>query len=156
MTFVKIGVGLLVVILAILVVMAPLGPMPGLFIGGSPAEAPPVWRETDSVHEIQLQVPGILPRVVNLWVIEFKDELHVFGDRSSTWVSMIGKGRAVKMRLEGSTYSLAAVPVDEDWQPIYQAYLDKYRPDYPDLVSGFPSMDEAYGMGAIFRLSRAR
>jgi len=156
MKFVKIGGTLFAVILAILVVVAPLGPMPGLFIGGSPTEAPPAWRETDSIHEIQLRVPGILPRVVNLWVVEFKGELYVFGDRSSTWISMIGKGGPVEMRMEGSTYSLTAVPVEEDWQPIYQAYLDKYRPDYPDLVSSFPSVDEAYGMGAIFRLARAQ
>ena len=33
-------------------------------------------------------------------------------------------------------------------------YLDKYRPNYPDLVSQFPSVGETDRSGAIFRLSR--
>lgn len=154
MKIAKIVGGLLVVILALWVVVAPVGPLPGLFIGGSPAEAPLEWPDTAAVHEIQLQVPGTLPRAVNLWVVEFQDELYVFGDRSSGWVSMIGEGGAVNMRLGDQTYSLNALRVDEGWQPVYIAYLDKYRPDYSDLVSGFPSVEEAESTGVVFRLSR--
>jgi hypothetical protein len=156
MKIIKIAGGLLALILVLWVVLAPIGPLPGLFIGGSSAEAPMDWPDTASVHEIQLQVPGILPRVVIVWVVEFEGELYVFGSRSSGWVSMIGEGEAVKMRLGDQTYSLNASRVNEGWQPIYLAYLDKYRPDYPDLLSEFPSMEEADKAGAVFRLSRTQ
>jgi len=154
MKIVRVGGWVILAVLAVVVVAAPLGSLPGIFIGGTPAETPSRWQDTSSVHEIRLRVPGILPRVVILWVIEFDEELHVFGDKSSTWVSMIGEGSPVEMRLGNETYSLFALPVEDGWQPIYQAYLDKYRPDYPDLVSEFPSPEEGAGTGAIFLLSR--
>ncbi len=154
MKAIRVGGWVILALLTVVVVAAPLGPLPGLFIGGTPAEAPARWPDTSSVHEIRLRVPGILPRVVIIWVIEFNDELYVVGDKGSTWVSMIGEGGPVEMRLGDDTYSLTALPVEEGWQPIYQAYLDKYRPDYPDLVSEFPLPEEGAGTGAIFLLSR--
>ena len=151
----RIVLGLVVVIALVLLIMAPLGPVPGLFIGGTPSDAPRVWMDTDEVHEIQLRVPGTLPRVVTLWVVDVQGELYVFGERSSTWVEMIGAGSPVHLKLEENTYLLEAVVVTEGWEPIYQAYLDKYRPDYPDLVASFPTMGEAFETGAIYRLSRS-
>jgi hypothetical protein len=58
------------------------------------------------------------------------------------------------MRLGDDLYSLRAIPMSEGWQPIYEAYLDKYRPDYPDIVSDFPEVEDAEGGGAIFHLAR--
>ncbi len=144
----------LLAVLAILIALAPLGPLPGVFIGGTPTPAPLKWQDTSAVDEIQLRVSGALPRVVNLWVVEMDSELFVVGDKGSTWVSMIGQGGPVEMRLGDKTYALAATPIAQGWEPIYQAYLDKYRPNYPDLVSQFPLVGETDGSGAIFRLSR--
>ena len=156
MRSIRVGGGVILAMLVAAVVAAPFGPLPGIIIGGTPAEPPLQWQDTSSVHEIQLRVPGTLPRVVNLWVIEIDDELYIVGEKASGWVSMIGEGGPVEMRLGDDTYSLTALPVEEGWQPIYQAYLDKYRPDYPDLVGEFPSPEEDDGTGAIFRLSRNR
>ena len=150
----KVGGWVLVGLLALGVALAPLGPLPGVFIGGTPTQAPSKWPDTSAVHEILLRVPGTLPRVVTLWVVEMDNELYVVGDKSSTWVSMIGQGGPVEMRLGDNTYALAATPLTQGWEPVYLAYLDKYRPDYPDLVSEFPSVAEGDATGAIFRLSR--
>jgi len=36
---------------------------------------------------------------------------------------------------------------------VMDAYLDKYRSDYPEIVDGFPSKEEAAGAFSVFRLS---
>ncbi len=154
MKILKIAASIVLVLVLVLAVAAPIGPMPGLFIGGTPAEAPERWPDTSGVHEIKLRVPGTLPRVVIIWVIEADGELHVVGSRESGWVKMIGEGSPVELRLGGDTYALVATPVTEGWEAILQRYVDKYRPDYPDIVAGFPDIDEARGSVAVFRLSR--
>ena len=154
MKFVKIGVGVLVVLLAVLAVIAPLGPVPGFFIGGSPTESPETWPDTSDVHEIKLGVPGTLPRVVIIWVIDYEGELYIVGSSESGWVKMIGDASPVEMRLADNTYSLNAALMNEGWQPMMAAYVDKYEPDYPDIVSTFPSVEEAQGLISVFKLTR--
>ncbi len=144
---------LLMVALAVLF-LAPIGPMPGVFIGGSSAQPPQTWSDTSDVHEIRLKVPGTIPRVVIIWVIDYDGELHVVGGKDSGWVKMIGAGSPVEMRLGDSTYSLKASPVSENWQQILEAYVGKYEADYPDIVAGFPSIEEAADTVAVFRLDR--
>ena len=142
-------------VLAVLVVAAPIGPMPGLFIGGSPAAAPAQWPDTSATHEIRLRVPGLLPRVVIIWVIEHGGDLHVVGAKDSGWVRMLGAGAPVEMRLGDETYTLNAAPVTDGWQDVLTAYVDKYRPDYPDIIDGFPTIEEAEGNVVVFRLNRS-
>ena len=48
-------------ILATLVFVTPIGPMPGFFIGGQPTPVPKAWPDTSKVDEILLKVPGTLP-----------------------------------------------------------------------------------------------
>ena len=147
---------LIIALVAVVAVaaMAPIGPLPGLLIGGTPAEAPRQWPDTSSTHEIKLKVPGTLPRVVIIWVIQHAGELHVVGAPDSVWVTMIGQGSPVEMRLGDNTYALNATPVTEGWEPVLNAYVAKYQVDYPDIVAGFPTIEEAEGQFAVFRLGR--
>ena len=148
---------LLPAVLALLLVvalLAPIGPLPGFFIGGTPTEPPEIWEDTSNVDEIMLRVPGALPRVVIIWVIEHGGELYVVGSKDSGWVTMIGAGSPVEMRLGENTYALKASAVTEGWREILQAYVAKYQEDYPDIVAGFPSIEEAEGLVAVFRLER--
>ena len=155
MKWLRIALPAIGALLLVLALAAPIGPMPGLFIGGTMTDAPERWDDTSSVHEILLKVPGAIPRVVVIWVIEHDGELHVVGGQDSGWVSMIGAGGPVEMRLGDQTYALPARPVTTGWQSILEAYVDKYRPDYPDIVAGFPSIEEAEGTIAVFRLDRS-
>jgi hypothetical protein len=139
----------------VVVLVAPIGPMPGVFIGGTSTKAPEQWGDASNVDEIMLRVPGTPPRVVIIWVVEHGGELHVVGGRDSGWVKMIGVGSPVELRVDDSTYSLNASPVAEGWQEILEAYVAKYRADYPDIVAGFPSIDEAADLVTVFRLDRA-
>lgn len=154
MKIVKYVLIVVVLIAAILVIVAPVGPLPGFFIGGKQVPAPAQWMNTTDTDEIKLRVPGTLPRVVIIWVIQHGGELHVVGAPDSGWVKMIGQGSPVEMRLGDSTFALHATPLSEGWEPVLTAYVDKYRPDYPEIVEGFPTIEEAQGSFAVFRLDR--
>ena len=154
MKVLKVILAALPVLLLVLALVAPLGPIPGLFIGGTEAGAPERWEDTSNTDEIMLRVPGTLPRVVIIWVVEHDGELHVVGSRESGWVTMIGAESPVEMRLGDNTYALQATAVTDGWQPILEAYIAKYQPDYPDIVAGFPSIEEAKDQIAVFRLNR--
>ena len=151
---VKIAVPVILAILVVVALIAPIGPLPGFFIGGTETAAPESWPDTSGVHEIRLEVPGTLPRVVIIWVIEYDADLYVTGYKTSGWVQMLGGGGAVRMRLGDDTYPLFATAVKTDATPILTAYMDKYRPDYPDIVAGFPSPREAGESYAVFKLAR--
>lgn len=139
-------------ILATLVFVTPIGPMPGFFIGGQPTPVPKAWPDTSKVDEILLKVPGILPRVVIIWVVQVDSALYVVGSRSSGWVQRIADGANVEMRLSGNTYALAAVPIRQELERVVNAYKNKYRADYPDIVAGFPTLEEAGDQFGVFRL----
>lgn len=154
MRILKIAGGVITVLVIIIIFAAPIGPLPGFFIGGNATAAPATWPDTSAVHEIKLKVPGTLPRVVIIWLIEYDDEIHVVGSSESGWVQRIGTGSDVEMNLMGNTYALRAEPVTDDLQGILGAYIAKYQPDYPEIVAGFPSIEEANGAFGVFRLNR--
>ena len=105
MKILKISVPLFFLLLIVFVLVAPIGPLPGVLIGGIESEAPLDWGDTLNVHEITLEVPGPLPRVVIIWVAQSLGELYVVGSKNSGWVSMLGDGGPVRMRMEDKTYS---------------------------------------------------
>lgn len=150
----KIAVGVALAVAVVVALAAPIGPVPGFFIGGTATEPPDRWPATSDVHEIRLKVPGTLPRVVIIWVVEYGAELHVVGAADSGWVQRIGTGSPVEMRLGDHTYPLRATPAAEDFEAVLTAYVNKYRPDYPDIVAGFPPIEQARGQVAVFRLER--
>ncbi|MFT7305354.1 MAG: hypothetical protein ACI9P7_000614 [Candidatus Azotimanducaceae bacterium] len=154
MKIIKIVSGILALLALVLIAIAPVGPLPGVFIGGTSTDSPVQWPDTSAVHEIKLKVPGTLPRVVIIWVIDHKDELYVAGSSDSGWVKMVGEGAPVDMRLADNTYSLTASLMREGWEPMLQAYVNKYQPDYPDIVASFSSSQEAQGQMSVFKLSR--
>ena len=150
----KISVAVLLLGVCILIAIAPIGPMPGFFIGGTETTVPKEWGRTADVDEIRLKVPGSIPRVVIIWVVKYSGEFYVVGSMESGWVKMLGDGGEVQMRIEDSTYNLEATRLSSGWEPIVIAYADKYRPDYPDIVNSFPTAEDAKGSFGVFKLSR--
>jgi len=148
-----IAVALVVITLAV-IALAPIGPLPGFFIGGEPMDAPEQWPDTSDVHEVKLKVIDQIPRVVIIWVIQYQSELYVVGSRSSGWVKKLGDGGPVALRINDSTYPLTAELMQTDWQPMMLAYIDKYRADYPEIIDGFPPVEEAGDQIAVFHLVR--
>lgn len=152
MKIVKLIVAAAVALAVIAALAAPIGPLPGFFIGGTATPAPAQWPDTSDVDEILLKVPGTPPRVVTIWVIDHDGALHVVGAPDSGWVERIGDGAPVQMRIDDRTYDLTARRIKDGWQPVLEAYVAKYRDDYPDIIAGFPPLEEAEGQFALFRL----
>jgi hypothetical protein len=154
MKILKIVLPPLVCVALLVAWLAPIGPLPGFFIGGSATGAPATWGDTSKTDEIRLEVPGGIPRVVIIWVVQVDGELHVVGSKDSGWVRKLGQGGEVRMRMGDNTYTLSASLVTEGWEAILEAYVNKYRANYPDIVAGFPTLEEAQGSTAVFRLNR--
>lgn len=154
MKILKIVALILIAAVAVLVVVAPLGPLPGIFIRGTQTPLPATWQDTRGIHEIKLKVgEGAIPRVVIIWVVQVDGDLHVVGAKDSGWTTAIGDGGPVRMRMGDETYDMQATLVTREWQPILEAYVEKYETDYPDIVGGFPAIEEAEGTISVFRLT---
>ncbi|MBM4206272.1 MAG: hypothetical protein FJ194_19380 [Gammaproteobacteria bacterium] len=70
MKVVKIVLYVLVALLIAGLILAPIGPVPGVFIGGTATNSPATWPDTSDVDEIRLGVNGTIPRVVIIWVVD--------------------------------------------------------------------------------------
>ena len=57
------------------------------------------------------------------------------------------------MRMGEKTYNMQAMPVSTGWQPILEAYIEKYQADYPDIIQGLPDIAEAAESTSVFRLT---
>jgi hypothetical protein len=157
MKILKIGSLILLFALVVAAVAAPVGPMPGLLIGGSTSEVPASWGNTRSIHEIHLQIgEGPVGRTVIIWMVQIDGDLYVTGQKDSGWTRGIGSGGPVRLKMEGNLYELTATPVTVGQADVLSAWLDKYAPDYPELLEGFPSPDEAIRTSAVFRLAARR
>ena len=154
MPLAKIASGTLLVLALAFLALAPIGPLPGVFIGGTDTPVPATWEDTAGIDEIRLKAPGVLPRVVIIWVIDVAGELYVLGMKDSGWTSRIGEGAPVEIRIGDRTYAVQATPVIEGARPIYEAYIAKYEPNYPELIAQMPSMEEAGDVAVIYRLDR--
>lgn len=151
---IKTGVTGLLLIMALLVALAPIGPLPGFFIGGTPTSAPAVWNDTGDLLEVRLRVEGTLPRVVIIWVVQLDNELYVMGSNESGWVSMLGDGGPVELRIEEATYSLTAQRMTSGQLPIIEAYQEKYREDYPGIVNNMGSPQDMLSGTSVYQLVR--
>ena len=104
--------------------------------------------------EVLLKTSGsLLPWVVTIWIIGDADALYVFGAADSSWVKNALADPLVELRIHDRTYALKATPLNPPDPAIYQKYIDRYAPDYPDIVAGMPKADEVEGVGTVFRLS---
>lgn len=154
MKILNIALSVLFVLGILLVIVAPVGPLPGFFIGGTSVPTPERWMDTSTTHEIKLRVPGSVPRVVIIWVVQHQEALYVVGSGDSGWVTKLGQGGPVEMRLGENLYSLNAARISEGLEPVLGAYIAKYKPDYPDVVADFPSLEDGRNLFAVFRLDR--
>ena len=147
---------MLLIAAAIAAYLAPIGPVPGVRLGGSEAKAPQHWEDVPIPMTVQLKTTGgALPRVVNIWVVNHNNELYVFGEKDSGWVRTASANPAVTLRMGDAAYALTAVPATDQASAAYGAYLDRYRADYPELVGSMPPASEGLTVGAAFRLERS-
>ena len=149
----KILVALVAVSLITLAVRLPITTTPGFFIGGKSGIAPDNWFETSLVDEIRLRVSGVVPRVVIIWFVEIDNDFYVVGENDSGWVTRLGDGGEVYVRLGEITYPLQASIVNTGKPNIVQAWEEKYSAGYPEFFSTSASND-FLDSSSIYKLSR--
>lgn len=146
----------LLIILAAVVVLwlAPIGPMPGFFIGGTVIAAPDTWEDTSAVDEVRLKVEGLIPRVVIIWVVEVDGELFVTGDKQSGWVKGLENGGDAQLRIGEYTYPVVAEPQTENVDKLIGAWYEKYQPNYPEIVGQMREVSVKPRPYQVFKLTR--
>lgn len=152
--FLKYIVAAVVLIIALLAMLAPIGPLPGIFIGGSASAAPRIWQDTSQVDEVRLRVAGAVPRVVIIWVVQQDNQLYVIGSNESGWVTMLGQGGPVHLRIGDATYPLLARKLTEEQLPIIASYQNKYRAGYPAIVGDMGAPEDMINGASVYLLAR--
>jgi len=143
-------------LLVLTAVLAPIGPMPGIWLSGANTPAPHSWGDTADVLEVKLQVgAGSLGRTVIIWVVQVDGDLYVTGQQDSGWVRGIGMQGPVRLQLRDTVYALHATAVEDvaAAERVLIAWQDKYRQHYPDMIAQFPSAAEALQTGRAYRLT---
>ena len=144
----------LAVAILIAAIAAPIGPMPGLRIGGTPAEAPESWAGTELPDNILFGTKdGALPYVVTIWVVETGGRLYVVGDPASTWVEKATNSPDVQVRINDAVYDMTAARMPPGRVDVLQAYVDRYQADYPEIIDGLPPVPELAEGSALFQLT---
>jgi hypothetical protein len=134
-------------------IAAPIGPVPGIRIGGTSAAAPETWADANLPEEVRLAAyDGPIPYVVTIWIVESDDRLYVIGAPESTWVEKASRSPDVRLRIGDSVYDMRASRMPPGREDIFQAYIDRYRDGYPDIVGNFPPLAEFAQGGALFEL----
>lgn len=144
----------LVVAIIVLALAAPIGPMPGLRIGGTPADAPASWNAAELPEEILLATyDGVLPYVVTIWVVESTGRLYVVGDPKSTWVKKATSSPDVKVRIADTVYDMRARRMPTGRIDVLEAYVNRYKAGYPQIIDSFPPLPEMAEGSALFELA---
>ena len=138
----------------IMAIAAPIGPMPGFRIGGSAAQPPADWYGRDLPDEILFGAyDGLLPYVVTIWIVESDGELYVVGDPASTWVEKATNSPEVRVRINDEVYDMTATRMPPGRVDVLAAYVNRYQADYPEIIDGFPPLEEFAQGSALFQLN---
>ena len=145
----------LIVLTLGMLLAAPIGPLPGVRIGGSAASPPAVWSSQALPEEVHLQTSAnLLPHVVIVWVVESDNRLYLIGSPDSTWVKGATQSPDVRLRIGDNTYDMRATRITSGRSDIFQRYIDRYKDNYPEIIASFPPIDEFSAGGALFELVR--
>ena len=149
----KIVLGVVVVLVLVVALAGPIGPIPGLRLGGNEASPPDSWSAVDLPEEVRLTAgDGLLSHVVIIWVVDLNNELVVFGEGASGWVQDALAADTVRLRVHDSVYTLRPERIT-DLEVAFQAYVDRYQDNYPEIIAGMND-PEVVSSGVGFRLRR--
>ena len=127
--------------LALILVAAgcgPIGPAPGLAIGGQEQPAPDDFAFVQE-HELLLVrtfFGGWLPQVHYIWGVGVDDGVYAIAVPGASWRARINDDPNVLLRVGDSYYNLTAVRVDDavDKQRVFDAYIAKYGPQLEEIL----------------------
>ena len=67
-------------------------------------------------------------------------------------VGQIGGEAGIRREVNLRHLVLRATRIESGRQDIFQMYIDRYKDNYPDIIAGFPPIEEFSKGGALFEL----
>jgi hypothetical protein len=128
----------------------PIGPMPGLNIGGTQQPAPESFEFAQD-HElltIRTLLGGWLPQVHNIWGVGVGDAVYAMAVPEASWRARLEDDPEVLIRIGDNVYRLTATVVDDadEIQAAFDAYVAKYGDQLEAIVGHPPTVADVTGL----------
>lgn len=124
----------------------PIGPMPGLAIGGEEQPTPDdfAFVEEHDLIMVRTMLGGWLPQVHYIWGVGVDDAVYAVAVPDASWRARLHDDPDVLIRVGDNHYSLTATPVNnaEEIQAAFDAYMEKYGPQLEEIIGHPPTIDD--------------
>ncbi len=130
------------ILVALAVIMSagcgPIGPMPGLAIGGEEQAAPDnlEFVQDQDLILIRTFFGGWLPQVHHIWGVGIGDGIYAIAVPGASWRVRIIDDPTVLLRVGDAHYKLTAAKVNdaEETQRVFDTYIAKYGPQLEEIL----------------------
>lgn len=140
-------------LLPLLNACGPIGPMPGLAIGGVPTDAPNRFSVVAAENLVQIKTHrwGWLPQVHHIWAVGIDDAVYVVAVPGASWRERVDQDPNVQLRVGDATYNLIAneISSDAERRRAYDAYVAKYAGELEEILGRKSTIADAAGMIAF-------
>jgi hypothetical protein len=123
----------------------PISMVPGGELSGPVQATPADWAFSNDHETVQLETRPTDPYSVNVWGVAIGDHFYVAGSKDSTWVAHVTAEPAVRLRIDGAIYELAATPTEDEGE--IDAFLAAVEKKYD-----WESDEEQRENAVLFRL----
>jgi len=123
----------------------PISMVPGGELSGPVQATPADWAFSNDHETVQLETRPTDPYSVNVWGVAIGDHFYVAGSKDSTWVAHVTAEPAVRLRIDGAIYELAATPTEDEGE--INAFLAAVEKKYD-----WESDEEQRENAVLFRL----
>ena len=124
----------------------PIGPMPGLAIGGDEQPAPDdfAFVQDHDLLMVRTLFGGWLPQVHYIWGVGVGDAIYAVAVPDASWRARLDTDPNVLLRVGDSHFSLTATKVNdvEETQAAFDAYMDKYGPQLEEIIGHPPTIED--------------
>lgn len=144
---------LIALLLPLLASCGPMGPMPGLAVGGTESEVPATFDVVATANLVQIKTHrwGWLPQVHHIWAVGIDDAIYAVGVPGASWRERVTSDPNVHIRVGEATYALVAneVSSDAERQRAFTVYVDKYAGELEEILGRQATIADAAGMIAF-------
>ncbi len=124
----------------------PIGPMPGLAIGGEEQPAPDdfAFVQDHDLLRVRTLFGGWLPQVHYIWGVGVDDAVYAVAVPDASWRARLYDDPDVLLRVGDHYYSLTATKVTDaqEIQMAFDAYMDKYGPQLEEIIGHPPTLED--------------
>lgn len=132
----------------------PIGPMPGLAIGGEERAAPDNFEfvQDHDLILIRTYYGGWFPQVHNIWGVGVGNGIYAIAVPGASWRARVMDDPNVLLRVGDAHYELVAATVNdpEETRRVFDVYIAKYGPQLEEILGRPGTIDD---MGDLVRFT---